>query len=164
MEEIEFGKTEYIEKIGDELSLDITDLAKKYFKQTDFEISDIQFLDYNEDYGFVLKTKHNNEELFVGFSDHFVSIDSDSKIDPIWINIIAKKLNRIDPLSKQEYLNECHELLNLIKENIEDFGVSTEDLTNLNDCLLSIQLNQFNPKKQVLSETEKLITHLSLDQ
>lgn len=164
MEEIEYGKTDYIDTIEVEMSQDIAYLAEKYFKQSEFEVSDIEILGYNEDYGYVLKGKHNNETFSVGFSDYFVSINNESKIDPIWVNIIAKKLHCTDLLSKDLYLNEVHELLDLLEENKDSLGVNADDISKLNDCLLSIQLNQFNPKKQVLSETEKLITHLSLDQ
>ena len=43
MEEIEYGKTDYIDTIEVEMSQDIAYLAEKYFKQSEFEVSGFGF-------------------------------------------------------------------------------------------------------------------------
>lgn len=163
MEDIKFGGIEYITKINEDSEEKIIELAEKYLKQANCKIFDLKFDEYNEDYGYLLEgVDDNGYDCIIGFSDYFVSLEYESKVDPIWINILSKNLKKTDPMSNQTYLNEVNTLIEVLDENKDELGVDSKDLKLLKDCMLSIEAGSFDPNKQVLSDQEKIITMLSL--
>lgn len=158
MEELEFGKVDFIEKVFELYpEIDINHLAEEYFKQADIDIKEYEEDGIDEDFGYLLHTYNKqSNNLSIGFSDIFVSTEEISKFDPIWINIIAKKLKAKSYSDYEEYLNHAQNTLDFFNKNKDELEFQTKELKNLQECLFAIDAGVFTPEKQTLTEAEKL--------
>jgi len=157
MEEFEFDKIDFIEKVFELYpNLNINKLAEEYFKQSKLNFDEYQEDGIDKDFGYMLYASNkDSNNLLIAFSNKYVTIENISKFDPIWINIIAKKLKAKSYSDYESYLNDVQTTLNRFVENKDELGFQNKELKNLQESLFAIDAGVFTPEKPTLTEAEK---------
>ncbi|MBQ9790102.1 MAG: hypothetical protein IJW24_00720 [Clostridia bacterium] len=164
--ELDYGKIEVIEDLlfsSDDI--DMIDLVKTYLKQskkaTEEQIETLDLECVDDETGYIMSIQGERDIEFLGFSDEFVTTydgptGDTATLDPIWINIVAKELNKINGFKANQYLFGVYKLVDDMAAGADGAKVSSDQASAMKEKLFAIEAGCFTPDHQIMTEAEKI--------
>ena len=164
--ELDYGKIEVIEDLlfsNDDISM--VDLVKSYLRQskkaTKEQIETLEVECVEDETGYIMSIQGERDIEFFGFSDEFVTTydgptGDTATLDPIWINIIAKGLGKINGFKANQYIFGVYKLVDDMAAGADGAKVTTEQVKFMKEKLFAIEAGYFTPDHQIMTEAEKI--------
>ena len=164
--DIDYGKIEVIEDLmftNDDIGM--IDLVKKYLKQsketTQEQIETLDIEAVEEEIGYIMSYQGKDDIEFLGFSDEYVTTfdgptGDTATLDPIWINIVASELKKINGFKANQYLFEVYKLVDEMAAGADGAKISEGQVKAMKEKLFAIETGYFTPDHQIMTEAEKI--------
>ncbi len=164
--DIDYGKIEVLEDLffsNDDIGM--IDLVKKYLKQSkkasEEQLKTIDFEGVENEIGYIMSYQGKDDIDFFGFSDEYVTTfdgptGDTATLDPIWINIVASELKKINGFKANQYLFGVYKLVDEMAAGADGAKISDGQVKAMKEKLFAIEAGHFTPEHQIMTEAEKI--------